>query len=136
MPIKYFEHTADIGINASGKNLEQAFENAALALFGIMTNTKKVKTEIKREIKIESEDLESLLYDFLEKFLIFHDAENLLFSKFKVKKIIKNTKYKLEAEAWGEQFDEKRHESKTLVKAVTYHGMKIGKDKVHVLVDI
>lgn len=138
--IRFIEHTADIEFEAFGKSLEEAFENAALAMFEIMTNTKKVGSKIKKEIKIESEDLESLLYDFLEQFLIFHDSENLIFSKFKVRKISKNTKYKLEAEVWGEEFDPKKHESKTLVKAVTYHDLVIGKkenlDYVHVHVDI
>lgn len=138
--IKFIEHTADIEFEAFGKSLEEAFANAALAMFEIMTNTKKVGSKIKKEIRIESEGLESLLYDFLEQFLIFHDSENLIFSKFIVKKIIKDGKYILEAETRGEEFDPKKHESKTLVKAVTYHDLAIGKKKglnyVHVHVDI
>lgn len=142
--IKFFSHTADVEFESYGTTLEKAFENAALALFGILTDIKKVKPVIRKNIKIESEDLESLLYDFLEKFLIMLDAENIVFSKVIVKKITANAKCTLEAEAYGEKFDEKRHQSRTLVKAITYHGMKIGKKKVdgkemhfvHALLDI
>lgn len=141
MKFKFVEHTADVGIESYGKKLEEAFSGVALGMFEVMTNTKKIKPKIKKEIKIESEDLKSLLYDFLEKFLIFHDVENLMFSKFDVKKIWKErNKWNLECEAWGEEFDPKRHEDRTLVKAVTYHDMKILKkgelQYVYVLVDI
>ncbi len=142
--IKFFSHTADVEFESYGTTLEKAFENAALALFGVLTDIKKVKPVIRKRIKIESEDAESLLYDFLEKFLIMLDAENTVFSKVLVKKISKGKKYSIEAEAYGEKFDEKRHQSRTLVKAITYHDMKIGKKKVdgkemhfvHALLDI
>jgi SHS2 domain-containing protein len=138
---KFLEHTADIGIEAEAKNLEKVFADIALGMFEVMTSTKKIKRKIKKEIKIESEDLQALLYDFLEKFLILHDTENLMFSKFDVKKIQKEKdKWNLECEAWGEEFDPKKHEDRTLVKAVTYHEMKIEKTskgwKAKVIVDI
>ncbi len=142
--IKFFSHTADVEFESYGATLEKAFENAALALSMTLTDIKKVKPKTRKKINIESEDLPSLLYDFLEQFLIMLDAENLVFSKFDVKKISKNGVFKLIAEVFGEKFDEKRHESRTLVKAITYHGMKIGRKKVggkemhfvHALLDI
>jgi len=102
---------------------------------------KKVELKITKEISTESEDMKSLLYDFLEKFLIFHDAENLVFGKIRIIKIWKSAdKWKIEARAMGEEFDEKKHEPRTVVKAVTYFDMDIGrKDSqffVHVVLDI
>lgn len=138
---KFLEHTADVGIEAEEKDLEKVFEEIALGMFEVMTDTKKVEKKIKKEIKVDSEDLQALLYDFLEKFLILHDTENLMFSKFNVKKIKKeNSKWNLECEAWGEEFDSEKHEDRTLVKAVTYHEMKIEKTnkgwKAKVILDI
>ena len=138
---RFLEHTADVGIEAEEKNLEKVFSEIALGMFEVMTNTKNVEKKIKKEISIESEDLQALLYDFLEKFLILHDTENLMFSKFDVKEIKKEKeKWSLECEAWGEEFDPKKHEDRTLVKAVTYHEMKIEKTskgwKAKVIVDI
>lgn len=137
MDVKYFGHRADVEYEAYGRTLEEAFANAASAMMDVMTDIKKVKPSVKREITVSSEDLKSLLYDFLEQLLILHDSENMVFSKVTVKKIRGN---RLEAEALGETFDEKRHKSKTVVKAVTYHNMEIGEKGgrcfVHIVLDI
>jgi len=137
MKFKFLEHTADQYIEAYGKTLEEAFENCALGLEETMTDTSKVKPKIEKKIEIEAEDDKALLFDFLTQFLIFHDAENMLFSEIKVHKIEEG---KLKATAKGEEYDPKRHESKTHVKAITYHEMDIKKEKdkyiVRVLVDI
>jgi SHS2 domain-containing protein len=49
---KFFEHTADVEFEAYGKTLEEAFENAALAMFSVMTDTIKVKPKTKKEFEI------------------------------------------------------------------------------------
>jgi SHS2 domain-containing protein len=141
MAYRFLPHTADTIFEAEGKSMEEAYAEAALAMQEVMTDTSKVKPKLSRKIRVEGEDLKALLYQFLERLLILHDSENLLFSKFGVGKIAKTGKgFLLEGEAWGEKFDPKRHESRTLVKAVTYHEMSIGEKKgnkyVRVLVDI
>lgn len=141
MKYKFFPHTADTIFEAYGDSFEEAFGNAALAVEEVMTDTKKVGTKVSKTIKAEGEDLKALLYTFLEKLLIMKDSEDLLFSKFSVLKIEKTAKgFKLEASALGEKFDTKKHESRTLVKAITYHEMEVGEKKgkkyVRVLVDI
>ncbi len=127
-PFEFQEHTADILIVAYGKTLEELFENAALAVFEIMTDTSRIEPKIKRDITTTGVDLENLLYRWIEDLLYYFDAEGLVFSKFKVYKI-ENTgnEYLIEASAWGEEFDPNRHESRTLVKAVTYAQMNIEK---------
>lgn len=138
---KFFEHTADAEFEAYGKNLEEAFENAALVTSEVMSDTKKVASKVKEKISIESEDLKSLLYDFLEKLLILHDSKNLVFSEFRVNYIKKeNDKFKLEGSFSGEEFNPKKHESRTHVKAITYYQMEIGQKKgkyfIHAVLDI
>ncbi|MFH1640350.1 MAG: archease [Candidatus Omnitrophota bacterium] len=39
------EHTADIGIKVKGKDLNQLFRNFALAMFDIIAEKKKPKTQ-------------------------------------------------------------------------------------------
>ncbi len=133
MKFKFIEHTADVGIEAYGETLEEMFSNAALGLFELMADTKEVEEKEKFKIKAKGEDLQSLLYDFLEKFLILHDTNNIVFSRAVVRKIENN---ELEAEAWGEKFDSEKHEEGTHVKAITYHRMKIEDKKLFYLVDI
>ena len=141
MKYKFFPHTADTIFEAYGNSLEEAFGNAALAVEEVMTDTSKVGAKVNKTIKAEGEDLKSLLYMFLEKLLILKDSQDLLFSKFNVLKIETTAKgLMLEASASGEKFDTKKHESRTLVKAITYHDREIGEKKgkkyVRVLVDI
>ncbi len=133
----FLEHVSDIYVAAYGKSLEEAFENAALAMFEAMTNLKDVSPEVKVNFVVEGEDEESLLYNWLEELLVKFEVENILFSKFKIHKIEKlNGKLKLEAEALGEHYNPEKHISKVGIKAVTYHGMEIKKENGNVTVKV
>jgi len=136
---EFFDVTADVGFRAYGKTLEEAFENAVLALFEVMTDTAKVKPQVEKKINIEAEDECALLYDWLSEFLLLFDVEYLVFSKFEVKIKKKENQYYLKGIAWGEEFNPGRHESRDEVKAVTYHLMDVKKENgymVQVILDI
>ncbi len=125
----FLEHTADAFIAAYGSSLEEAFENAALAMFEVMTDTDKVNAQIKETVEVEAEDEYALLYSWLEALLVKFEVTGLLFSKFEVHKIKDDKeKFKLEATIWGEEFDSARHPQKVGVKAATYHQMEIIKE--------
>ena len=126
IPFEFFDHTADIGIRAYGRSLEEAFANAALAVFEIMTDTSKVEQKEYREIYINGYDLENLLYKWIEELLYYYDSELMLFSKFDIK--IDKESAILEGFAWGERFNSLKHERRTLVKAMTYHELLIYKN--------
>ncbi|TRM82036.1 archease, partial [Sulfolobus sp. F3] len=114
---------ADIGIRAYGNSLEEAFSNAALAVFEIMTDTTKVQPLEYREVFLNGYDLENLLYKWIEELLYYYDTELMLFSKFDI--VINEENMVLQGKAWGERFNEAKHERRTLVKAMTYHEMSI-----------
>jgi len=119
--------TADIAFEAYGKNLNELFSNAALAMFEVIVDTKLIKPKIKKTVEIKAQDLKSLLFDWLNEILFYFGSENLAFSKFDVKVDEKN--FKLKAVCFGEKIDLKKHEIRTEVKATTYHKMKIEKTK-------
>ncbi|AWR97310.1 archease [Acidianus sulfidivorans JP7] len=121
---EFFDNTADVGIKAYGSTLEEAFENAALAVFEVMTNTSQIRPIEMREVEIDGTDLENLLYKWIESLLVFYDSELLVFSKFKVNIDLNNMK--LHGVAYGEKFKEE-FERRTLVKAMTYSLMSINK---------
>ena len=127
--VKRFEflgHTADVYIAAYGNDLPEAFENAALALFEVMTDTEKVEPEVEEEVEVEGFDKESLLYNWLEELLIKFETGGRLYSRFKVLSIEERKDgYKLKAKIRGETFNPERHPQRTGVKAVTYHRMRI-----------
>lgn len=129
--------TSDVAFEACGKNLSELFSNAALAMFEVMINTKQIKPKTKRNVKVKGSDLESLMFNWLNNLLVFVDSENLAFSQFEVKVDEKNLK--LKAVCKGEVMDRKKHETRTHVKACTYHKMEIKKNKVwkaRVILDI
>lgn len=136
---EFFEVTADVGYKAYGKTLEESFENAALAMFEVITDTSKIEPEIERKIEVESEDECALLYDWLSEFLVILDVDYLVFSKFEVKIEKHDDGFSLDGTAWGEEFNPEIHESRAEVKAVTYHLMDVKKDNgymVQVILDI
>jgi SHS2 domain-containing protein len=120
--------TADVAFEAYGKDLNELFANAALAMFEVMINTKQIKPKVERKVKIEGNDLQSLMFNWLNELLVFVDSENLAFSEFEVK--VDEEKLKLEAICKGEEMNKEKHETRTHVKACTYHQMEIKKNKI------
>lgn len=137
---EWVEHPSDIGFRAYGHDLAEAFENAALALFEVMVDTGKVEPREEAEVELEAEDEGALLYDWLDRLIYFHDARNLVMSKFDVEISKTKSGLKLKAQVKGEPFDPAKHPERTPVKAMTYHMMEIkcGQDKcsVQAVVDI
>ena len=130
------DHTADVGIIAYGANLNQAFANAAKALFNLITELNDLEEYLHRDIALTAPDRESLLVAWLNQLIYLFDTENIVFKRFDVTKL---TDRHLEARSYGEKVDSSKHRLKTGVKAATYHLLKItsGNDcRVQVLFDI
>lgn len=117
------EHTADVKFKIYGKNLNEVFENSALAVSDFLTRGKKIKSSKVKKIKIKEEDLESLLYKFLDELVYLLDAKGFVVSKAKVR--IKGLE--LNAEIFGD--DAKKYEGLDHFKAATYAEMYVRKKK-------
>jgi SHS2 domain-containing protein len=76
---EFLEHTADVYIAAHGKTLEEAFENAALAMFEVMTDTETVSPDLEDSVEVEAEDEYALLYSWLEALLVKFETQNMLY---------------------------------------------------------
>ena len=133
---EYFEATADVGLKAYGKNLNEAFENAGLAIFNIISDTSNIDALKEIEFEVTSEDEVSLLYDYLEELLFFHEIEFMLFSEFHVEI---DDNLHLRAKIKGEEINWDKHERKTEIKAITFHKMEVKKTdhvEVQAIVDL
>ena len=127
---EFEDHVADIIVVAYGDSLEEAFENAALALFEVMTDTSTVEPRKEDVFEVEGFDELSLLYSWIESFIIAFDVDLKLYSTFKIEKIEKTQDgFKLRGKAWGETFNRTKHPSRSEVKAITYHEMEIIRKK-------
>ena len=125
-PFEFLEHTADAYIAAYGENLEEVFENAALAMFEVMTDTSKIGQTLVENVEVRAADELALLYNWLELFIIKFEVENRLYSRFEIKKIRKsNSEFFFSSKIYGENFNPDKHPSKVQIKAITYHRMEI-----------
>jgi SHS2 domain-containing protein len=126
---EFLEHTADVYIAAHGTTLEEAYENAALAMFEVITDTGKVSPVEEESVEVEAEDEYALLYSWLEALLVKLETENMLYSKFKISNLEETSDgFRIKATVWGEKFNAEKHTQKVAVKAVTYHRMEIIKE--------
>ena len=133
---EFLEHTADILISAHGESLERAFENAAQAMFEVMTDTFKISPVTEETVEVEAEDEYALLYSWLEALLVRFEVKGMLYSKFEITSFEdKPEGFKLKANIWGEKFTSEKHPQKVAVKAVTYHRMEIIKQHDDVTVE-
>jgi SHS2 domain-containing protein len=132
---KLIEHTADTGLIAYGDSLAGAFANAAYGMFSIITEPNKVREIVTRRFEVCSNDLEGLLFEWLNRLLYYFDVDLLLFKRFEITLLPKN---RLEAICYGEKYDPSHHRLKTGIKSATYHMLKvdIGKNEVQVIFDV
>ena len=121
---KFLEHTADVKFQAFGKSLGEVFENCALAMFNAMYED-KIKEVKEFKIKAEGKDFESLLYNFLEEFLVLLDSENFFLSRVKSIKVDEKN-LKVEAVIVGD--DAESYKIPLDVKAITYNDMFVKRE--------
>ena len=118
---------ADIAFEAYGKNLNELFENTALAIFEETADLSKIEEKENKSIKIEADNIENLLFDFLSELLYIKDTDSFLFKSSKVK--IDEKKHTLKAELTGEKINREKHELRNDIKAITLHMFKVEKTK-------
>ena len=132
---KLIEHTADMGLVAYGHDLAEAFANAAYGLFSIMADLDRVQERESRQVELKEEDMEALLFEWLNYLLYVFDVERLLLKRFDMERFDGSS---LKATCHGEKYDPSRHQLKTGVKSATYHMMKVDgeKNQVRVIFDV
>lgn len=138
---EFLDHTADVQIHAWGEDLRETFENAAVAMTAYITDIKAIEISQKESFRVESEDLQGLLYRFLDGVLFLFNAEPYLLSKrVRILEFQADTEFKILAECYGETFSLEKHTQGTEIKAITYSAMKIIQDEdrceVYFIVDI
>ena len=116
-----FEHEADIGIRGFGNTPEEAFSNAAVALYSVMVDITRVEQKEFRGVNVTADDQEQLLVEWLNSLLAVSDIERMVFSKFEVRM----EGNRLAGTAWGEHLDQGKHHAHVEVKGATYHMLSV-----------
>lgn len=118
---EHFPHDADIGVRGLGTTLEQAFEQAALALTAVITDPATVAQKERIRLSCEAPDAELLLVDWLNSLIYEMATRNMLFSRFEAH--LEGNR--LTAQVWGEALETARHHPAVEVKGATYTALKV-----------
>lgn len=118
---EHFEHFADVGVRGIGRTPDEAFEQAALGLTGVVTDPALVVPEHEVEIRCSAPDLELLLIEWLNAVIYQMAVGRMLFGRFSV--VINGLE--LRGVARGEPVDPVRHQPAVEVKGATYTALKV-----------
>lgn len=115
-------HTADKGIKAWGRTLEELFENAAYGMFSLMADLEKYPASESVEIEVAAPDVESLLRAWLAELLYRFEVDRMLFVDFTVHTVGES---RVVGTARGLPFHPGIEWLGPPVKAVTLHGLYV-----------
>eukprot|EP00116_Pleurobrachia_bachei_P008908 sb/3469170/ len=141
---EYCDHTADIQVHSWGSDLREAFEECCIGMFGIMTDLSKVEATDTFELEARGDDLESLLFHFLDEWLYAFSVEPFFIpNEINIEEFDEGAAgggWRIRCEGYGEPFSLDKHPQGTEVKAITYSAMQIVKHErgydLYVIVDI
>lgn len=120
--------TADIAFRAWGENLEELFKAAGDATMNVMIeDLGSIELKETRTFSLENDELDMLLFNFLQEFIYYKDSELLLLLAQQVEISEKDGVHQLSAVTKGEKLDSDRHQQRVDVKAVTLHQFQLEK---------
>jgi SHS2 domain-containing protein len=135
---KVLDISGDIGLEAYGRTAKEAFVNAAAGMYNLITNTEEVQEKKTTTVTAESFSLEGLLVSWLNELIFHFDTHGFIGKKITVDEFTtslnlspegrgREESCRIRASVSGEIFDPERHEGKLLIKAATYHRLKVEK---------
>jgi SHS2 domain-containing protein len=129
MPFEFFDHTGDLGVRLSGRSVEELFAAGAEALTDTLSDRAALLSRLSVPVVLEAPRLDLLLVDWLNELLYHFDAHGLLVRDADVAVTRQGEQCRLRAIVHGERVEQGRHLIKTLVKAVTYHGLEVAEGR-------
>ena len=131
MSYKFLDHATDAIIEINAKDLKEAFSTAADAVINLTLDQNKVEEIETKEFTSQGKDLYYLLFSWLEEIPFILITEGFAIKRLEFN-IEMNETYKIQAKAFGENLDLKKHNFKVEIKAPTFYDMVIkNEDKVY-----
>ena len=126
-PLKatHFPHDADVGICGLGPTLEKAFEQAALAMIGVITDPANVNLAESVTIECAAPNIELLLVDWLNALIFEMATRGMIFGDFEVH--IEGLR--LNGVARGEAISVERHNTAVEIKGATLTELCVREDR-------
>ena len=124
MSYKFLDHSTDAIIEINAKDLKEAFSVAADAVINLTLDQDKVEEKESKKFVSQGKDLYYLLFSWLEEIPFILITEGFAIKRIEFS-IEKNDFYKINAKAFGETLDLKKHNFKVEIKAPTFYDMVI-----------
>jgi SHS2 domain-containing protein len=122
---RFIDHAADACLEVTARSLPELFCEALRGFTDTIVDLGSVVARVGSSVDIEATDLEMLLVDWLNEMVALQETDGTLFARADVDIEESPTGWHLTGVLWGESFDAARHGLKTLVKAVTFHQLRI-----------
>jgi len=116
------EHTADVAVKVTADTAAELLANAAGGMFDLIGDIESIRPHVRRSVEIDADDYEELMVNWLTELLFRFETERLLLCEFDIEEI--DSRH-LRATVGGEEYDPRRHELQTDIKAVTYSGLHV-----------
>lgn len=116
-PYEWIEHTAEIGVKATGKTKEELFAHMAQGMFSLIVPPEQVQEKSSISVSAKGQGSDELLLAWLKELLYRFDTQHFLGKSFQIQRMDAGS---IEAVAVGETLDLNRHSIDKEVKAVTY----------------
>jgi len=81
---EHFSHGSDIGVRGTGSSVEEAFEQAAIALTAVVADVVTIEQNEIVEVQCDAPDLELLLVSWLNAVIYEMAVRRMLFSRFRI----------------------------------------------------
>jgi SHS2 domain-containing protein len=120
----HFAHEGDVGVRGYGRDMAEAFANAARALSAVLVPPGSIRRQRRIEVQCSAADPEILFVDWLNAVIFSMATERMLFGDFRVT-IAKDT---LRAELWGEPVEPARHEPAVEPKGATLTALRVAQE--------
>lgn len=128
VPYEFLDHISDVYVHVTAPDLAGIFSEAASATYEVMLDTASVRPTKEIRVDIEADDLEQLLYKWIDHLIYLFDAESFALSSAEVLSLAEGRGHStISAKLRGEEYDPSVHGHRTGVKAMTYSLMRISK---------
>jgi len=124
---KFLDHATDAIIEITAKDLKEAFAVAADAEINLTLDQSRVEEKEEKEFSANGKDLRYLLFSWLEEIPFVLITEGFAIRRLEIE-IEENAGYRINAKAFGETLDIKKHNFKVEIKAPTFYDMEIRQD--------
>jgi SHS2 domain-containing protein len=124
--------SGDAGVRAFGTDLKELFVNAAMGMYELITDVAGIGETKAVGIGVTGDTVEGLLVSWLNELIFTFDTYGFLGKKIVFEELVATETegggpFRLRASVVGEDFDPERHEKRLLVKAATYHRLRIAR---------